>query len=131
MDVTVTDKDGKATAYPVDTETGTMSAEDVAPGDYTISFPGVEGYNLPADVKVTVQEKVEYKADVEAVKEKIVQSSQVVESQEDSSYGGDTVVQEEIVDTVAYADSSQKEVSRVTVYTAKLSSDGHLMMKDG
>ena len=130
MDVTVTDAEGNATTYPVDTESGTMLAENVEPGDYVVSFPEVEGYNLPDDVEVTVEEKVEYKADVEAVKDKIVQSSEVVESQEDSSYSG-SVVQEEITDTVAYAESSQKEISRVTVYTAKLSSDGHLMMKDG
>lgn len=130
MDVTVTDAEGNATTYPVDTESGTMLAENVEPGDYVVSFPEVEGYNLPDDVEVTVEEKVEYKADVEAVKDKIVQSSDVVESQEDSSYSG-SVVQEEITDTVAYAESSQKEISRVTVYTAKLSSDGHLMMKDG
>ena len=130
MDVTVTDAEGNATTYPVDTESGTMLAENVEPGDYVVSFPEVEGYNLPDDVEVTVEEKVEYKADVEAVKDKIVQSSEVVESQEDSSYSG-SVVQEEITDTVAYAESSQKEISRVTVYTAKLSSDGHLMMQDG
>lgn len=130
MDVTVTDAEGNATTYPVDTESGTMLAENVEPGDYVVSFPEVEGYNLPDDVEVTVEKKVEYKADVEAVKDKIVQSSEVVESQEDSSYSG-SVVQEEITDTVAYAESSQKEISRVTVYTAKLSSDGHLMMKDG
>ncbi len=116
---------------PVDTETGTLLAEDVAPGEYTIVFPEVEGYRMPEDVNVTVNEKVEYKADVEAVKDKIVQADEVVESQEDNSYGGDTVVQEEIVDTVAYADSNKVETSRTTVYTAKLSGDGHLLLKDG
>ena len=86
---------------------------------------------MPEAAQVKVNEKVEYKADVEAVKDKIVQATEVVESQEDSSYGGGTTVAEEIVDTVTYADSSKVETSRVTVYTARLSSDGHLLFNDG
>ena len=123
--------DAKPLVCPVDTKTGSVLAEDVTPGLYTITFPEVEGYHMPADVTVTVLEKVEYKADVEAVKDKIVQATEVVESQEDSSYGGDTVVEEQIVDTVSYADPSKVETGRTTVYTAKLSANGHLLLKDG
>ena len=123
--------DAKPLVCPMDTKTGSVLAEDVTPGLYTITFPEVEGYHMPADVTVTVLEKVEYKADVEAVKDKIVQATEVVESQEDSSYGGDTVVEEQIVDTVSYADPSKVETGRTTVYTAKLSANGHLLLKDG
>ena len=131
MDITITDEEGTSTSYPVDTDTGTVLAEDVEPGDYTITFPQVEGFRMPEPAQVKVNEKVEYKADVEAVKDKIVQATEVVESQEDSSYGGGSAVVEEIVDTVTYADSSKEETSRVTVYTAQLSSDGHLLFTDG
>ena len=107
-----------------------MLAEDVEPGDYTVSYPQVEGYNMPAPVTVTVNEKVEYHADVEAVKDKIVQANEVVESQEDSSYGGGSVVADEITDTVAYAEPKQEEIGRTTVYTVQLSGD-YLVLKDG
>ena len=138
MDITITlvDEDGAAKAdaepivCPVDTDSGTVLAEDVEPGDYTVSYPQVEGYNMPAPVTVTVNEKVEYHADVEAVKDKIVQANEVVESQEDSSYGGGSVVADEITDTVAYAEPKQEEIGRTTVYTVQLSGD-YLVLKDG
>lgn len=82
--VTLTDAKGQATDYPLDTETGTALAEDVTPGDYTVAVQPIEGYIMPEAQAVTVKEKVVYKADVQAVKEKIVQASQVNESAEDS-----------------------------------------------
>ena len=131
LSITITDADGNAADYPVDTESGTVLAEDVEPGDYEISFPDVEGYHMPAPVGITVHEKIEYKADIEAVQDKIVQAEEVVESEEDSSYGGGTVVEDEIVDTVAYAESSKVEIGRRTVYTAELSDGGYLLLTDG
>lgn len=133
MNVLVTDKDGNETTYELDTATGTALAEDVEPGDYTVAVSEVEGYVLPEAQTVTVNEKVVYKADIAAVKDKIVQSSEVVESQEDSAYGegGGAPIAEEITDTVTYAESSAKEVGTKTTYTATLSSDGHLMLTDG
>ena len=139
LDVTITrlgedgapDPETDPLVCPLDTATGAVLAEDVEPGDYSISFPAVEGYRMPEPVTVTVAEKIEYKADVEAVKDKIVQADEVVESQEDSGYGGGSVVEEQIVDTVAWAESAQVETSRTTVYTAQLSADGHLMLTGG
>ena len=85
--ITLTDKDGKTTDYELDTKTGTALAEDVEPGDYTVAVQPIEGYVTPEAKDVTVNKKVVYKADVAAVKEKIVQASQINESAEDSEIG--------------------------------------------
>ena len=131
--ITLTDADGNTTDYALDTETGTALAEDVEPGDYTLSLQPIEGYVLPDAEAVTVKEKVVYKADVQAVKEKIVQASQVNESAEDSgvSNAGSAPIAEEVTDTVTYAESERTEVGTKTTYTAKLSSSGHLLLADG
>ena len=131
--ITLTDADGNTTDYALDTETGTALAEDVEPGDYTLSLQPIEGYVLPDAEAVTVKEKVVYKADVQAVKEKIVQASQVNESAEDSgvSNAGSAPIAEEVTDTVTYAESAQTEIGTKTTYTAKLSSSGHLLLADG
>ena len=133
MNVLIKDKDGNETTYELDTATGTALAEEVEPGDYTVSLPETEGYILPDAQTVTVKEKVVYKADIAAVKDKIVQSTQVNESQEDSAFGdgGGAPIAEEITDTVTYAESSAKEIGTKTTYTATLNSDGYLMMSDG
>ena len=119
--VTLTDAKGQATDYPLDTETGTALAEDVTPGDYTVAVQPIEGYIMPEAQAVTVKEKVVYKADVQAVKEKIVQASQVNESAEDSgvSNAGSAPIANEVTDTVTYADSARTEVGTKTTYTAK------------
>ncbi len=132
--VTLTDSEGTATDFPLDPETGTALAEDVKPGDYTLTVQPIEGYTLPAAQTVTVKEKVVYKADVAAVKDKIVQASQVNEKKEDSgaSSGGSAPIAEEVTDTVAYAESSRESVgSSGKTYTAKLSDSGHLLLSDG
>ena len=131
--VTLTDAKGQATDYPLDTETGTALAEDVTPGDYTVAVQPIEGYIMPEAQAVTVKEKVVYKADVQAVKEKIVQASQVNESAEDSgvSNAGSAPIVNEVTDTVTYADSAKTETGSKTSYTAKLSSSGHLLLADG
>ena len=132
--VTLTDSKGNATDFPLDPETGTALAEDVKPGDYTLTVQPIEGYTLPEAQTVTVKEKVVYKADVAAVKDKIVQASQVNEQKEDSgaSSGGSAPIAEEVTDTVAYAESSQESTGGAKkTYTAKLSDSGHLLLKDG
>ena len=70
---------------------------------------------------------------MEAVKDKIVQSSQINESAEDSAVNtaGAAPIAEEVTDTVQYAESSKEEKGRTTTYTAKLSSSGHLMLSNG
>ena len=131
--ITLTDAKGNATDYELDTETGTALAEDVTPGDYTLAVQPIEGYTQPEAQTVTVKEKVVYKADVKAVKEKIVQASQVNESAEDSgvSSAGSAPIVNEVTDTVTYADSAKTETGSRTSYTAKLSSSGHLLLADG
>lgn len=131
--VTLTDSEGEATDYAVDTETGTALAEEVEPGEYTVTIQPIEGYIVPESTTVTVEEKVVYQADVDAVKDKIMQSSQVNESAEDSAVNtaGAAPIAEEVTDTVQYAESAKEEKSRTTVYTAKLSSSGHLLFNDG
>ena len=131
--VTLTDKDGKTTDYELDTKTGTVLAEEVEPGDYTVTVQPIEGYVTPESKTVTVNEKVVYKADVAAVKEKIVQASQVNESAEDSASknAGAAPIAEEVTDTVTYAESAKTETGKTTTYTAKLSSSGHLLLSDG
>ena len=131
--VTLTDSEGEATDYAVDTETGTALAEEVKPGEYTVTIQPIEGYIVPESTTVTVEEKVVYQADVDAVKDKIMQSSQVNESAEDSAVNtaGAAPIAEEVTDTVQYAESAKEEKSRTTVYTAKLSSSGHLLFNDG
>ena len=103
------------------------------PGDYTLALQPIEGYTTPEAQTVTVKEKVVYKADVQAVKEKIVQASQVNESAEDSgvSNAGSAPIVEEVTDTVTYAESDKTETGTKTTYTAKLSSSGHLLLADG
>lgn len=131
--ITLTDAKGNATDYELDTETGTALAEDMTPGDYTLAVQPIEGYTQPEAQTVTVKEKVVYKADVKAVKEKIVQASQVNESAEDSgvSNAGSAPIVNEVTDTVTYADSARTETGSKTSYTAKLSSSGHLLLADG
>ena len=131
--VTLTDKDGKTTDYELDTKTGTALAEEVEPGDYTVTVQPIDGYVTPESKTVTVNEKVVYKADVAAVKEKIVQASQVNESAEDSASknAGAAPIVEEVTDTVTYAESAKTETGKTTTYTAKLSSSGHLLLSDG
>lgn len=131
--VTLTDSEGETTDYAVDTETGTALAEEVEPGEYTVTIQPIEGYIVPESTTVTVEEKVVYQADVDAVKDKIMQSSQVNESAEDSAVNtaGAAPIAEEVTDTVQYAESAKEEKSRTTVYTAKLSSSGHLLFNDG
>lgn len=131
--VTLTDSEGETTDYAVDTETGTALAEEVEPGEYTVTIQPIEGYIVPESTTVTVEEKVVYQADVDAVKDKIMQSSQVNESAEDSAVNtaGSAPIAEEVTDTVQYAESAKEEKSRTTVYTAKLSSSGHLLFNDG
>ena len=133
MKVTITDEDGNATEYPVDTTTGTALAEDVEPGTYTVTAPAAGDYIAPEAQTVEVKEKVVYKVDVEAVQDEIVQANQVNESQEDSSYGtgGGAPIAEEVTDTVAYAESKAEEVGTETYYTGKVSSDGYLLLSDG
>ena len=131
--VSVTDAKGEAALYSVDTTTGTVLVEDAAPGDYIVAVQPMMGYIVPDAQTVTVKEKVVYKADTKAVKEKIVQATQVNEKAEDSASKnqGSAPIQNEVKDTVAYADSAKTEKERVTVYTAKLSGTGHLLLKDG
>ena len=133
LNVTITDKDGNETEYPVDTATGTALAEDVEPGEYTVTAPGIGDYTAPESQTVTVKEKVVYKADVAAVKDKIVQANEVVESQEDSGYGtgGGAPIAEEVTDTVSYAESSAEETGAEVYYTAQVSEDGYLLLSDG
>ena len=131
--ITLTDAKGNATDYELDTETGTALAEDVTPGDYTLAVQPIEGYTQPEAQTVTVKEKVVNKADDKAVKDKIVQASQVNESAEDSgvSNAGSAPIVNEVTDTVTYADSAKTETGSKTSYTAKLSSSGHLLLADG
>lgn len=128
--VTLTDADGKTADYTVDPETGTALAEDVEPGTYTVTVQPIEGYIVPESTQVEVQEKVNYQADIDAVKDKIMQADQVNESTEDSAVSAAPIA-DEVVDTVQYAESSKEEKGRTTVYTAKLSSSGHLLFTDG
>ena len=128
--VTLTDADGETADYTVDPETGTALAEDVEPGTYTVTVQPIEGYIVPESTQVEVQEKVNYQADIDAVKDKIMQADQVNESTEDSAVSAAPIA-DEVVDTVQYAESSKEEKGRTTVYTAKLSSSGHLLFTDG
>lgn len=131
--VTLTDAEGETADYALDTETGTALAEDVEPGEYTVTIQPIEGYTVPESTTITVEEKVTYTADVDAVKDKIVQSNQINESAEDSAVNtaGAAPIAEEVTDTVQYAESSKEEKGRTTTYTAKLSSSGHLMLSNG
>lgn len=131
--ITLTDAEGQSADYALDTETGTALAEDVDPGEYTVEVQPIEGYLLPERTTVTVEEKVVYKADVEAVKDKIVQASEVNESAEDSAVNtaGAAPIVNEVTDTVQYAESSTESTGTTTTYTAKLSSSGYLLLQDG
>ena len=41
----------------MDTATGTALAEDVEPGEYTVTAPGAGAYSAPESQTVTVKEK--------------------------------------------------------------------------
>ena len=132
--VLITDEDENTQSYDIDPDTGTLLVEKVEPGDYRVELEEKEGYALPEPQTVTVKEKVVYVADTAAVADKIVQSNQVVESQEDNIYGqvADAVVTPPS-DTVEYVDSSSESVSEeIQVYTgAKLNDEGYMLLKDG
>lgn len=132
--VLITDEDENTQSYDIDPDTGTLLVEKVEPGDYRVELEEREGYALPEPQTVTVKEKVVYVADTAAVADKIVQSNQVVESQEDNIYGqvADAVVTPPS-DTVEYVDSSSESVSEeIQVYTgAKLNDEGYMLLKNG
>ena len=126
LNVLITDKSGNTTEAALDAETGTALAEDVKPGEYTVALQQHDGYILPEQQTVTVKEKVVYKADTQAVKEKIVQASQVTESAEDSNYGNANVVAEQLKDTVRYAESSVSDESGTSYFDGKVDGNGYL-----
>lgn len=84
FEVQLTAKSGKASTYTVDPETGTLLIKQVDIGEYTVSVAEREGFVTPEPVTLAVKEKVQYKADVEAVKDQIKQSSEVNEAEEDN-----------------------------------------------
>ena len=84
FEVQLTPKSGKASTYTVDPETGTLLIKQVDIGEYTVSVAEREGFVTPEPVTLAVKEKVQYKADVEAVKDQIKQSSEVNEAEEDN-----------------------------------------------
>lgn len=84
FEVQLTAKSGKASTYTVDLETGTLLIKQVDIGEYTVSVAEREGFVTPEPVTLAVKEKVQYKADVEAVKDQIKQSSEVNEAEEDN-----------------------------------------------
>lgn len=132
--VLLTDSSGNTTQYAVDTANGTVLASDVAPGDYTVSLAPIEGnYIMPQPQAITVKEKVEYKADLESVKEEIKQSTDVAESAEDTGYnnGASAPIEDEVQDTVTYTESSAEETGSETVYYPKLTQDGYMLLQDG
>ena len=65
------------TTYNIDPKTGTVLIKEVAVGDYTITVTEREGYVMPGPATASVTEKVTYKADTEAVKDKIKTESEV------------------------------------------------------
>lgn len=84
FEVQLTPKSGKASTYTLDPETGTLLIKQVNIGEYTVSVAEREGFVTPEPVTLAVKEKVQYKADVEAVKDQIKQSSEVNEAEEDN-----------------------------------------------
>lgn len=84
FEVQLTPKSGKASTYTLDSETGTLLIKQVNIGEYTVSVAEREGFVTPEPVTLAVKEKVQYKADVEAVKDQIKQSSEVNEAKEDN-----------------------------------------------
>lgn len=84
FEVQLTPKSGKASTYTLDPETGTLLIKQVNIGEYTVSVAEREGFVTPEPVTLAVKEKVQYKADVEAVKDQIKQSSEVNEAKEDN-----------------------------------------------
>ncbi|WP_418666522.1 glycoside hydrolase family 25 protein [Allofournierella sp.] len=65
------------TTYNIDPKTGTLLIKEAAVGDYTITVTEREGYVVPGPATASVTEKVTYKADTEAVKDKIKTESEV------------------------------------------------------
>lgn len=84
FEVQLTPKSGKASTYTLDPETGTLLIKQVSIGEYTVSVAEREGFVTPEPVTLAVKEKVQYKADVEAVKDQIKQFSEVNEAEEDN-----------------------------------------------
>lgn len=84
FEVQLTPKSGKAASYTLDPDTGTLLIKQVNIGEYTVTLTEREGFITPDPVTLAVKEKVQYKADVEAVKDQIKQSSEVNEATEDN-----------------------------------------------
>ena len=84
FEIQLTPKSGKASTYTLDPETGTLLIKQVNIGEYSVSVEEREGFVAPEPVTLSVKEKVQYKADVEAVKDQIKQSSEVNEAEEDN-----------------------------------------------
>lgn len=71
-------KKGESKLYAIDPETGTLLIESLPPGEYRVTISAREGFVVPeTPYDVKVQEKVVYKADTEAVKDKIKNESEV------------------------------------------------------
>ena len=102
--------------------------------DFFLQKTGSDMENIDRELEklfcYTLKKDAITEADIDAVKDKIMQADQVNESTEDSAVSAAPIA-DEVVDTVQYAESSKEEKGRTTVYTAKLSSSGHLLFTDG
>lgn len=67
----------EVSTYNINPKTGTLLIDKLAVGDYTITLTPRDGYVMPEPATATVKEKVTYKADTEAVKDKIKNESEV------------------------------------------------------
>lgn len=135
--VQITDEGGDTQEYTVDPDTATTLIEDMDPGEYTVALAPMDGYASPEDQTVTVEKKKEYKVDIEKIEEEIVQADEVVESEEDNSYGNTGSVgagsSAAPTDTVTYAESASVELPvTAEVYTgAKTDSQGYVYYTSG
>ena len=135
----VTSPDEDVQYYTDDDMDGTMYIDGIPEGTYSVELLEIAGYKAE-NIEVEVLPKVARQM-IENISEKIVDSSEIVASQDDPNYGGttgagaDPGVSSDVGNTVPHVDTDEKEEERVVTtvkYTCEVEKDtGRLLKKDG
>ncbi len=120
-----------------DVNDGFLKLTKLKAGEYTVGIEALEGYIMPEDITIEVEEAVEYKE--QDVSDKVVDESDIDASVEDNAYGsssGGSATPPPLTNTVDYV-ASKTETKDVKVeievdyYKPVLHEDGSIKNPDG
>lgn len=107
----------KTKEYSDHDQDGIIWVKDIEGGSYTVEMLSLDGYVTAKNLTAEVKKKIEYK--VVEIADEVKSESEVEVSKEDGAYGGtnkDDSTSGSVVlkDTVAFVESTKKEVTRTT-----------------